>query len=555
MTWITDKSKLGYYTTLPEFCYCDTVSYASDILLQGKWNSNQLGFNYNASVEIWSKDGNTAYEVVNPIYYDLYYGKIPDTGEYFFTLRFKSFSPAMCDNKCFLVRVGISYSNVAPVTYVFAAWTEQYCIKSCCDSPRGVIVNGTEVTYTSDTAVISEAFDRCGHPMIRLIATSDCYNAFNGKYYGKPASSSGTYIPYFDITVIAGTIVQRPRPITKQVAFNGKIQRVESQRQYLLRGYEVFPTWKMAEIEDMAHGNHFYVDDFTQQREYEVSGTIFEKLGERVCAEIFRLNATVTDKVIRQNFGCVSSCDETDTGQFFVVPQQYAGGFFFDANGNIIANDPSELVQWFISQGLNAAMMSPVMCNVTAIIQVSGNPIPPVVYYDTTNLENQIVILTADFDDICDYISNAYCQAPVIGTITETDIICAAPDLGMITETDDTGTPFALYEESPWIMDMSASDGEISSGQATFRIKVAKDLAGALAEIVFVSSELIGSIDPSAVPSGGRVITSGNDVLGNISPGWYINVVPTGEIKFTGYVTFTEDDILRIQMTNLTYSL
>src|SRR4051812_41146807 len=129
MIFVADKYHLSYYSNIPpELCYCENVATASDMYLQGFWGANQAPYTF--SVEVWSVDGNTIYEVIDPKYYKIYVGVDPFSGRHYLAFNLKSFSPQMCAQKCFLMKIGVK--NASGV-FVFANYTERYCLASCCE--------------------------------------------------------------------------------------------------------------------------------------------------------------------------------------------------------------------------------------------------------------------------------------------------------------------------------------------------------------------------------------------------------------------------------------
>jgi hypothetical protein len=560
MIWVANKNDLSYYSGVPErMCYCENLSAPSDMLLQGSWNGITVLGGYSASVEVWSVDGNTALEVISPSLYDIYFAKNPLTGQHFFTFRLKSYSPVMCTEKCFLIRIGITGNG----SLVFAAWTERYCITNCCDVPRGIIMGSSsniEIVPIPE-AVLPEA--ECGEAMIRVISSSDCYNAFSNDYFGQPSVIfSGTYIPYFKISIFRGRKRRLPRDIEIQRSYNCRIQRIETARQWQLISPEYFPEWKMDELEAQFASSKIWIDDFSEYTQYQFEGgAVFARRDLRsTCVPIYQLTATVQECITRQTFGCVSTCVDTAQAYYFVVPDSYSGGYFFNQQGQIIANDPvdgaSSLVNWLQAQGLTTTVIenSPKPCAYNSIIQVEGDIIPSVVYYDQMTLQNALNPIFADITDICSFIPNAYCQGPVLGTIVFGDAPCDAPLLGVISYGDIPTTNFNVYAFTPWSTVISNS-GEVTAGVATINFNIEKTVGGMNGDSYGVMNEIICTIDPAGYPTAPRIITTGVDDIGNISAGWQVVVDTDGTVRFTGTVELVADNILNLKMNDLIYSI
>lgn len=558
MIWVTNKADLDFYTVPAEYAYCDTMGHPTDVLLQGFWAQNTSP--YTLQAEVWTVDGNDILEIIDPDYYEYYIAVDPITGMHFFTWKLLQYSPEMCANKCFLIRIGVQN---ATSQYVFAAWTQRYAIKSCCDVPRGITVTeGGTLTYDTDLPDVPAdevATTRCGQPLIRIIGRSECYNYFNGHYYGTPANIiTGSYIPYADIIVLQGDIRPRPRNIQVLRSFNCKIQRVESVKPYRIASQdEMIPAWRMEEIEAVLQSKQIWVDDYKTYKEYTFpGGTAFSKKGERICTDIFRLDTTLNECPIRQTFGCVTDCAEQSQQQFFVVPDNYTNQYFFDQNGNVIAQDLFELYQWMESQGLNPEVMGSVPCNVTQIIGVTASIIPPVIYWRSQSGMNAINPLAVDFSSICDFIPNALCDTPVFGTITDEDLPCDVPVFGVITDEDITGIPFFPNPTGDWAVQVPDSAGTAYPTNVEMRIHMQNAIGyvGTPPTIQPIASVMIATLPAQAIPTTGVLITTGTDNIGNIQPGWQLQINNLGQVFFTGNAEFTGTDTVDIDLT-VTYNL
>lgn len=560
MIFVTNKYDLSYYGNIPaQLCYCEYLASASDMYLQGSWSPNLSPYTLGAAV--WTVDGNTALEVIDPAYYEFYIARNPFTGNHYFTFRLKAYTAVMCEEKCFLIRIGVTNASG---DLVFAAWTERYCIPSCCEHISGVYINQDgyveTVTSTFSGTSAGEPTGACGRPLIRLISTSDCWNAFTGEYFGQPATTiQGTYFPFVKISTMEGVIKQRPREITVERSYNCRIQRVESARQYLLDGYEYFPSWKMDEIESQFSSSRIYVDDFSGIVEYKYyGGTPFRRYDTRECYDVFKLNATLSECITRQIFGCISTCVEGNGAYYFIIPAQYDDGLFYDNNGNVIASyidgSGSSLVNWFASQGLTVSIvsLSPVPCNYAAILSVTGDVVPPSIYYDEPTFSNQIqgIFLTTT-DNICDYIPTSECDAPVIGMITFGDMPCDAPIIGTITYGDVVGTALTFTFDAAWTE--ITSSFELFNNVVEFDINATTpQFANANNEVVF-EGMYIGFIEGAGVPNAPRIVPVPADA--DFLDGATILVDEFGRFYLTGTMQWAGLPDVEINFTNLIYNI
>lgn len=573
MIWRYNVQDLDYYQSRPnELCYCETLAYPSDLTLQGHF-TKQTGY-YELFVEVWDESGTVFYENALP-YFDWCIADNPlRANEQFFNLQLKTWSPAMCANKCFVIKALIVNRDI-PTSVVFGeAWTEKYCIKDCCDEARGITITQDGFVVATQSGLVpansNPAVTLCGEPLLRLITKVDCYDPFFGDYYGMPENvsiGSTLTFPFVKISTFKGRLRQRPREISIERSYNCRIQRAESARQYLLEGFELFPSWKMDELEVQLHGNQIWVDDFNNYKEYIFNGGVaLKQIVNGTCYDTFKLEATINDCTKRITYGCVVSCAPQNTN-YYVIPSNYAGGLFYNQSCGVIADliyEPSpavgtSLITWFQSQGLNAELVdaSPVSCDYTAIIAVTPNTssvIPSTIYYDSCGLNTQIQVLNVSLEDICDYIPQG-CDAPVIGTITDSDMPCDAPVIGVITDSDITPTDLTFYDYNDWAMVIAAIENklELYGNSILFGLDTIKaGVPYVIGDDVPLVNEQIGFVTAAAIPSVAKVFDSTNsDLTGDQT----ITVNTDGFVYFNGTITVTVDNELEITFTNLYYTL
>lgn len=136
MIWIDNINQLWVHRKgVNDPCYCEYLVYPSDILLQGILDTNTSnGFNY--KVYIYNTDG---VELEDATSYFSFYSAINPNGKKYFNLTCNAFSPAMCLNKCYILRVVVTdYDDIV----WFDRLTEQYCQTDCCDIPREIGIGG-----------------------------------------------------------------------------------------------------------------------------------------------------------------------------------------------------------------------------------------------------------------------------------------------------------------------------------------------------------------------------------------------------------------------------
>lgn len=568
MLWFSDKKDLQYYNQTPGApCYCEEMIYPSDMMLQGNIPAGAGTGTYTISIEVWSVDGNTIYEVATS-YFDYYFFTNPVNKLHYFTARLKSFSPAMCAHKCFLIRVGITNAG-DPNNFLFANWTERWCISDCCDTAKGIVVTqdglvaSPLVVTVPGTSVPAGALktNDCGEPMLRLISQFDCYDAFTGDYYGQPdVVLSGAYIPFLKISSIKGRIVRRPREIKRQLSYNCRLQLSESTPQYLLEGFEYFPVWKMAEIENQLHANHIWVDDYTNYREYQFAGgTPFKQIHK--CAELFKLETALQDCTQRQVFGCgdcATGVGYTGAMKLFAIPTAYNGGAFYNESKRLVAEDYDGLLTFMRSQSgitqVDDVDISSIDCELYKVFGISGTEtLPSFIYYDSTSPANKIYgRVVQNADELC---ANAVmCTKPAMGEVVIEDVICTAPLLGLPVVSSIPAETVLVRSHGDWIADPELSNALVYRNQVVMNISSFNETIVAPPDSdMLVNYEIIGSVDAAARPQILVVLTNANN--DTLPVGAYLSIDNKGLIRYSGSPTDINEDGATISFTNIVYTI
>lgn len=567
MVWRDSLFDLDYYNPLPSGlpCYCETLVFPTDMLLQGIFAPGN--FTYDLFLRVYSADGVTLYEDATS-YFDYFFGVNPITGQHYFTARLKSYSPAMCSHQCFVVRATV----VSGFVDVFDKWTERYCQFSCCDIVRSVtisqagLVSGDSET-TAVTTPTNPKQSPCGDVFITLRTTYDCYDKFTGEYYGEPNTIiSGSYFPYEIISNFRGRVVRRPRDITREYSYNCRLQRVEAAPTYLLEGFEYFPSWKMYEIEGQLASTQIYVDDVR----YEFNGGIvFEQLHD--CFEVFKLIAPLNGCIVRQVFGCDTTCSPAlnynDSNKLFILPANYQAGsespavspdFFYDETGVLRAYDYDGFLDYIRSlngvTSVDDIDISGLDCEPYAVFTVTGSGyIPTSFYYRSVLQSNRVFgIVVSSLDEVCNFVP-VTCAKPEFGTIVVADDTCDAPTFGTITVDDMSVTPVTITGFGDWSVD-GAEEANVYNYLVTFTLNVGNPNypeAGSPPQFIVFSGEKIGVIGPEARPTTNVALDENNS---NMPAGTALVIEPTGVIRFSGEPMLIDGTGSFIFLTNISYN-
>lgn len=560
MIFVNSIYELQFYHNNGLPCYCDHIVYASDLMLQGLLNEGNGA--YGIQIFVYSADGLTQYEDATT--YFQYMFATASNGQDYFTLQLKTFSPAMCLHKCWILRVIVT-GLTTPITY-FDKYTERYCQSSCCDIPRGITYSQPDIS--GDSEVIGEIVpdlppDRptaeCGTFLIRLTSIFQCVDNFGDYYFGEPPTIlSGTYLDYQIVNNFKGRIVPRPREIKRDISYNCDLQRSESARQYLLEGYEYFPAWKMVEIENQLHANILNVSDFITQKNYQWDGgAAFDKVsGARDCDEVFKLETTLRDCFIRQIFGCSSNCS-TDSQITFIIPGQ-AQGYFYDENLNVIG-DYEDLLTYYASiEGVtvveNIDISSSASCGLYAVFIVDGlGYIPTSFYYSYPTQANRVFGQTGiDISEYCDT-QGATCGVPAIGSISYADMDCDAPVIGTVTYSDVEPAECTIEDYGYWNVDNVFSVSSNYLGQVTFDIRTERGTGKVAGQDEEISGEVIGQISAACWPLTRPVV-----IDSTVNPALPVDtsfIIDTnGFIYFYGSIEIAISYTVTIEYTGLIYN-
>jgi hypothetical protein len=615
MIWASSIYDLQYYNQPPPPapCYCEQLVYPGDLLLQGSFSSSAIS-GFTITVDVYTPDGVNVLEAsaTSLPYFSYYFFNY--NGTRYFNLRLNGYSPAMCANPCWILRVRAHVNGVT----VFDKYTQRYCQTTCCDTPRGITFTPTGVinpVSPQEPPTTSIPLSECGMPLIRIEVEFPCLDNQLGDFYGIPTTVySGTAsFAFKKITNITAKIRQRPREITREISYNCNTQRVESFKPYLLESVSnrgVFPTWKMNEIEGMFHAPTIYITDFKDENTYQFAGGIICELLYK-CWEIFKLKTVLQSCSVRQVYGCNEGCD-TASEYTFLVPEDGNDDFYSENNTHIGGYEA--LLNWYRAQSGVSSVVdnSGTYANTDGSFTVTGSGyIPTSFYYNSISRSNRVFGTT---NPVAPVIS---CAMPVLGTAVVEDQVCTTPVLGTAVVEDMPEELAAVNDYGNWDVDQSVSNVVLSESYGRLNIttanttlvadpttisnwqQISADMASAditvpdgdclvliyaaqtyqrtvdftqAGSVVTMTNGVIFAIGDE-VTVGMQDSTNGvpyltNEIIGVISPNGrpaapyivetddYTLVIDiTGNILYTGYPTTTDGTGSEIIITNLYYSL
>lgn len=579
MIWLDNIQQLQYYSNLPgAYCYCELLIFPNDLTLQGKLGAGFTGpvgapFLATATIkfQLYSADGKTLIGNITSSF-DYYFTK-DSFSNTIFNARLKTFPAAMCD-QCFIVRVTVNRGD----TVLFDKYTEQYCMDSCCSYASGITVEQDNVVSlpitdgTTIAAIVNEAVNKCGRPIIRIRVAYDCYDKKTGDFYSTPNANDiiggvyGAIFPFTKITNIQATFKRNPRDIIRQISFNCRTQKAESVAPYELQSFEEFPFWKMDEIEKMFHAPHIFI----QETEYVFKGgKIFEQLPIpqiNILYQRWKLKVPFEDCLYWQVYGCSDTCNNTST--YFGILSAPLVGKFYNENRVLVGTSFEELLIYYGSQdGVTEAKEIPAgevadpELSFYKIFKVSSTGyIPSFFYVDDTYPANKVFGLRLDNNDP-DYSllfgglkGPKFCPAPVIGQVTVEDQTCTAPVIGDITVEDDDSDTSYIESNGQWIVD--GDNSSVSKNDNVGTITLVSTNAGLPAPappLPILGGDIVAVIGPECRPTVTRIIT--HDINSDIPAGSSLIITPDGLIQWLGEVTSGNGGGSTVSFTDIKYNL
>ncbi len=532
MIWVDSIDFLDYYNhplnaTVP--CYCEYLAFPSDLILQASFNN--LYPSPNIVINVLSPDGLTVYEDATA-YFEYYFFTIGSTQ--YCNIRLKSYSPAMCTYKCWILNVKIDGNYT-----LFNKYTNRYCQTTCCDIPRLITFEG-DSSQDNVNVPLQIPTTVCGKPLIRLEVVFDCFDNQLGDYYGIPI---GQTWGYKKILNIQGKFEDQERDIVRNISYNCNTQRSESflPVEVKSQGTGTFPKWKKNEIEAMFHAPTIYITDFKEAGNFQFDGgkVMIGIGGPPLCWHLFQISAIVRTCIIRQTFGCNDTCGDVSQNLTFLIPQNYGGGNFYNENKQNVG-DYNNLLDWYRNQnGITEVVdVSSNYENVYAAFQVKGNSyIPTQLYFDNLTPRNRVFGVPNPVSPV------VVCAMPVIGTILVVEDVCETPDIGEIEVEEQPVTIYEIFDYNNW----EVEPGRLTGVGNYFKIDMVStnsDVA-MTSPLIFLNMEIIGQVEPSAIP-----LTQQTIIIDDVT---MITIDTFGSIRYTGYPTSYTEESITVTLSNIYY--
>lgn len=564
MAWIKNINDLSFYNTPNGVeCYCAPIIRANDLTLQGIMDFNGQLSSYSATITAYTPDGITSLGEVTTSF-NISYAANP-IGGHFFNAILRTITGAICANPCFVLRVQI---KTGTVTY-FDYFTDKYCVKGeCCDSPDDITITQTDVVLpppnvvgggtipTTGTVTSGNNIGSCDENYLLLETFSDCFNKLSGKYY-KPVNNR-RYINKFNIK---GRVKIMPYEVQRDNSLNCRLQRSTITKLYEFEGFDLYDANFMDEVTLSLTDQYIFIDG----RRYEMAtNTPFEPVQiAGNCNLLYRLRVQLQDCTAWQIHGCGDGCESKS--QAFVIPNgMVQQGNYYDENKQYIGNTLDELKNYYQTYPNAVVTITDLDpedygCTFYAGFVVEAQGYVPTYFYidNPSAAANRVYGIDPNNLDVCDTVA-VQCQAPVLGTIINDEMICAAPEIGAIV--NSPVPEVALYMtgagtgEDEWVLENN--NAYTSQNQIFLKFEVSNafltyDSGDPEAEMPTFSGQ-IAYVSQAGWPLQPKQFTQSQ--CPELPEDAIVIVQPDGKIEYNGTVTTADLTGSLISITSIIYT-
>jgi hypothetical protein len=313
---------------------------------------------------------------------------------------------------------------------------------------------------------IQRPISECNKPVIRLVATPSCESS-NGNI--ADGSEGVSNFPFQIITNLKGFIRDIPREIIRQNSKNCRPQKVQSSVKYELQGGNLYPAWKMREIEQSFMSEKIEIDG---QEVLFSGGAIFEVAGN-TCNNLYRLKTIIEECQTISIFGCNPTC--LTPIYYFVIPPipEFEVPNFFNDSGILVASGYSQLLAYY-SNRANVLEVEdiveplPIQCSYYKVFSIKTSGITPsYLYVDSVSNSSKIFGIpldesNPDYNKLCKGIDNTACLIPIIEPPFVYELTCGDITIGSITQFSDMMC--AIMVQNMWTGDVEiTSTGDTRS--------------------------------------------------------------------------------------------
>lgn len=289
-----------------------------------------------------------------------------------------------------------------------------------------------------DLLSINRPTDNCGKPVMKLEAYSDCQeDNFTNNYYGNGdiidrSDGFGGTIQFSKSTNIHVSISRIPRKIERTVSYFCRTQKVRSSKTWDIQGMDMYPAWKMDEIEGMLQAETIVADG--QEVVYRGGDPAFTQIVNG-CTGRFKMRLTFEECAKQQIYGCNSDCVKKDkyinvTDGIFNTDLSMAT--FYDSNKVKIASSYDGFKAWLRNQDgvtdVQEVDNSDMKCASYKVLKISGGDALSAIYYAVkTNPNNKIYIRAVEgINELCNGQDSTLCATPILGIPELYEITCDA---------------------------------------------------------------------------------------------------------------------------------
>lgn len=335
--------------------------------------------------------------------------------------------------------------------------------------------------------------DGCNLPLIRIEGSYNCQDNITGGYFGDPKillnyPKNNKFLRHTNSSYIYAELETLPTEIKKESTFLGKPQKVEYIQKLQLTGLELFPKWRMLEIESIFASRRLFIDGV----EYIYrGGKIFSK-SEISGSCSFKLRADLEKLPKINDFSCLDDCSTNCC--YFVIPAGEKDQTYYDETKTPIAYTYEAFLDYFRNLAdvisVEDFNIEPLDCEPLAVVKIdSFGIVPDFIYYKLPSNEFKVF---AKYDvcdkptTLCQGISGCF-PPKNISSVISAYIPCPEVPQGITSFTTDLGQAEDINYEL--INGWSAENISIKKLVNTSEIKVEFTLSNPAYE----NTEIIGA--------------------------------------------------------------
>lgn len=278
--------------------------------------------------------------------------------------------------------------------------------------------------------ITTKEISDCGHSIYEIEGKFDCEDNISGHNF-----NGGTF-RYQRKVKLKGYIKRLPRETERQISQNCKTQKVTSAVSYEFQALDLYPEWKMNEIEEIFHARDILING---QKVIWEGGKLFEQINKG-CPALFRMRAVIEECPKYNIYGCASgTCIHP---RFGILINGDDGNTIYAHNGTKIATSFAQFSAYLESQSGVESVTEiteelPCQYTIAYLVETDGTANINKFYIGdktpTHAVYTQQLSDNADYASLCNGVDNTRCGTISLGTPTVYVLECGDLVLGTPT--------------------------------------------------------------------------------------------------------------------------